>query len=148
MARYSAECTTGAGSTTLPIMSLYAPANQRLILREVGVFNTTTTAVVIGLKLVRLTTAATQGAALTEAQFDPDAPANVGTAFNTHSSTGPSLGADIAAMPVGAAIGAGTILTFYGENNGIIIPKGTANGVGILPLGTGQICTAYFIWDE
>jgi len=147
MARYSAECTTGAGSTVLPIMSLYAPASQRLILREIGVFNTTVTAPTVGLKLARLTTTGTQGTALTEVQFDPDAPAPVGTAFNTHSA-GPTIAGDIAAMPVGAAIGAGTILTFYGENNGLIIPKGTGNGIGIVPLGTGQVCTAYIFWDE
>lgn len=147
MARCSAEATTTAGSTTLPIMSLYAVAGQDLILREVGVFSTVTTAVVVGLKLVRLTSAGTQGTALTENNINLANHTILGTAFNTHSGA-PGLGADIAACPVGAAVGAGTILTFYGEGNGVLIPAGTANGVGILPLGVGQACTAYMIWDE
>jgi len=147
MARYSAEVTTGAGSTTLPIMSLYAPAGNRLIVREVGVFNTTTTAVVVGLKLVRLASTGTQGAAITPTLFDPGSPAATGNPRTTHT-VAPTLGTDIAAMPVGAAIGAGTILTFYGEGNGLVIAAGTANGIGILPLGVGQVCTAHIIWDE
>jgi hypothetical protein len=28
------------------------------------------------------------------------------------------------------------------------IPVGTANGIGIVPVGTGQVVTAYFVWDE
>jgi hypothetical protein len=145
MARASAFCTTAAGSTTLPIMSLYAVAAQGLMVREVGVFNTTTTAV--RFKLVRLTSAGTPGAALTENKYLDWSGTPVGTAFNTHTGA-PSLGTDIAAMEAGAATGAGTILTFYGENNGLLIPLGTANGIGILPLGTGQICDAYIVWDE
>lgn len=147
MARYSAEVTTGAGSTTLPIISLYASAAGRLIVREVGVFNTTTTAVVLGLKLVRLSTTGTQGAAITVNKFNTDDATATGNPRTTHT-VAPTLAGDIAAMPVGAAIGAGTILTFYGENNGIQIASGTGNGVGIIPLGTGQVCTAYMIWDE
>ena len=52
MARYSAGITTAAGSTTLPIISLYgiAAVNGRIV--EIGVTNTTTTSV--GLKIVRL----------------------------------------------------------------------------------------------
>jgi hypothetical protein len=147
MARYSAEVTTGAGSTTLPIISLYASASGRLVVREVGVFNTTTTAPTVGLKLVRLTSTGTQGAAITVNKYNPDDAAATGTPRTTHT-VAPGLGTDIAAMPVGAAIGAGTILTFYGENNGLHIASGTGNGIGILPLGTGAVCTAYIIWDE
>jgi hypothetical protein len=25
---------------------------------------------------------------------------------------------------------------------------GTANGIGIVPVGTGQVVTAYIVWDE
>ena len=145
MARYSAFVTTGAGSTTLPIISLYAPAGNGLWVREVGVFNTTTTAA--GLKLVRLSTTGTQGGAITPAKFNSDAPAATGNPRTTHT-VAPTLAGDIAAMPIGAAIGAGTILTFYGENNGLKIDSGTGNGIGIIPLGTGQVCTAYIFWDE
>jgi hypothetical protein len=147
MSRYSAAFTTGAGSTTLPIGSVYAAAGSGFILREVGVFNTTTTAVVLGLKLVRLTSAGTQGAGVTANVFSGYSPAAAATAKQTHTGA-PTLGADIAQMPAGAAIGAGTILTFYGETSGLVVLAGTANGIGILPLGTGQICTVTFIWDE
>jgi hypothetical protein len=148
--RVAASATSaGAGSTVLPIGSLYAPAGNGLILREVGVFNTTATAPTVGMKLARLTTTGTQGTGLTEVEFsDPAfAPPILGTAFQTHSA-GPTIAGDLAVLGVGAAIGSGTILTFYGENNGIYIPTGTGNGVGIVPLGTGQVCTFYFIWDE
>ncbi len=147
MARYSAFVNTAAGSTTLPIMSLYAPAGNDLVLREVGVFNTTTTAVVANLKLVRLASTGTQGAAITANLFNPGGPAATGNPRTTHT-VAPTLGTDIAAMVAGAAVGSGTILTFYGESGGLRIVAGTANGVGILPLGTGQICSAYMIWDE
>jgi len=136
---------SGAGSATLPIASLYAPATQDLRVREVGVFNTTTTAA--GLKLIKVSTTGTQGATITETNLDTLNHTILGTAFNTHS-VAPTLGGEIAPCPVGAAIGAGTILTFYGENNGILIPQGTGNGLAVLPTGTGQICQVYFIWDE
>lgn len=147
MARYSAEFTTSAGSSTLPIGSVYAVAANGFILREAGVFNTVATAPTVGMKLVRLTSTGTQGAAITETLFDPNLAPNACQAFNTHS-VAPTLGTDIASMGVGAAIGSGTILTFYGEGGGIRVTSGTANGVGILPLGVGQVCTVYFVWDE
>jgi hypothetical protein len=56
MARHSAGArAAGAGSATLPIGSLYSVAGTAPSLREVGIFNTTSTAVAI--KLVRLDTA-------------------------------------------------------------------------------------------
>ena len=146
MARYSAGCLTTAGSTTLPIISLYAIAAVGASVREIGVFNTTATAV--ALKLVRLTTAGTQGAGLTEGKYDPNSVAASCTAFNTHSSTGPTLGDDLGYRTVlGAAIGSGVIWTF-GEH-GLEIPVGTGNGIGIIvENGTGQACQAYIVWDE
>jgi hypothetical protein len=71
MARFSASWrTTGAGSTTLPIASLYATAAVRPRVVEVGIFNTTSTAA--SFKLVRLTTAGTQGSTIT-AGYEPPA---------------------------------------------------------------------------
>lgn len=144
MGRASAGGLTSAGSTTLPLISVYGLANNGPILREVGLFNTTTTPVAI--KLVRLTTAGTQGAALTNAEHEPDDVA-VGAAFNTHSGTPPTLGDDLGYRAVlGAAIGAGIIWTFGA--NGVRIPKGTANGIGVIvENGTGQALQAYLVWD-
>jgi len=67
---------------------------------------------------------------------------------DTHSSTGPTItGGFYATATLGAAAGAGIIWTF-GER-GILIPKGTGNGVGIVvATGTGQILDWYIIWDE
>jgi len=146
MPRYSAGCKTGAGSTTLPLISLYAAAAAVGKIREIGAFNTTSTAVDI--KLVRLTTAGTQGAGLVEAKHDPLCSAANCSAFNTHSSTGPTLGDDLGyRASLGAAIGSGVIWTF--GDTGLILPVGVANGVGIIiESGTGQILQAYIVWDE
>lgn len=143
MGRFSAGCLTGAGSTTLPVISLYGLANNGPILREVGIFNTTTTEVAI--KLVRLTTTGTQGGALTNAEHEPDDVAT-GAAFGTHSAD-PTLGDDLGYRAVlGAAKGAGVIFTFGG--NGLRIPKGTGNGIGVIvENGSGQALQAYMVWD-
>ena len=145
MSRYSVGArSAGAGSATLPLLSLYATAAVGGRVREIGVFNTTTAAVAVA--LCRLTTTGTQGAGLTEAAHDPASPAPAMTAFNTHTAA-PTL-ADLGYRTVlGAAIGAGVIWTFGDE--GLVIPVGVAQGIGIyIPTGTGQICDIYFVWDE
>lgn len=145
MARYSAAFrSTGAGSTTLPVGSLYAPAGSRLILREVHAFNTTTTACAIALRA--FTTAGTQGTGITEIEHDQNGPTPVGTVFDTHSA-GPTITAgSYAQASLAAAIGGGIIWTF---EDGIYIPAGTGNGVGVVvATGTGQILDLTFIWDE
>jgi hypothetical protein len=146
MARYSTGCLTTAGSTTLPIASLYAGANAGGTLREIGLSNTTSTA--ISLKLIRLTTTGTQGAGLTEARQNPNAPATANcAAFNTHSGA-PTLGDDLGyRIRLGAADGASLIWTF--GSDGVVIPVGTSNGVGILvESGTGQPVLLDIVWDE
>lgn len=145
MARYSAGVLTSAGSTTLPLISLYAAASVGGSLREVGCFNSTATAV--NIKLVRLTTTGTQGAGLTAAKYNPDAVAASCTPKNTHSGA-PTLGDDLGyRASLGAAIGAGVIWTF--GDIGLRIPTGTANGIGvIIESGTGQALEAYLVWDE
>lgn len=145
MARFNSGALTTAGSTTLPIISLYSAAAVGAKIREIGVFNTTTTAVAI--KLARFTTAGTQGTGLVEAKHDPDSAAASCTAFNTHS-VAPTLGDDLGyRASLGAAVGAGVIWTF--GDSGLRIPVGTANGIGIIiENGTGQACQAYIVWDE
>lgn len=145
MARYSAGAKTTAGSTTLPIISIYSSASVGGKIREIGVFNTTSTSVDI--KLVRVTTTGTQGAGLTEAKYDPDSGTAQCGVFNTHSGN-PTLGDDLGyRASLGAAVGAGVIWTF--GDQGIRTPTGTANGVGVIvENGTGQPCQAYIVWDE
>ncbi len=145
MARYSAGAKTTAGSTALPIISLYSGASVGPKIREIGVFNTTSTAV--DLKLVRLTSTGTQGAGLTEANHDPDSATASCAAFNTHSAN-PSLGNDMGyRASLGAAVGAGVIWTF--GDQGLRVGTGTTNGLGVIvENGTGQACQAYIVWDE
>lgn len=146
MARYTAGALTTAGSTTLPVISLYSSASVGAKIREIGVTNTTSTAV--ALKLVRLTTTGTQGAGLTEGKHDPDSATAACTAFNTHSGN-PTLGDDMGYRThLGAAVGAAFVWTFWSDS-GLRIPTGTANGVGVIvENGTGQPVQAYIVWDE
>ena len=133
-----------AGSATIPQMSLYAPAGNRLILREVPVYNTTATAVNVALQA--LTSTGTQGVALTEIEHDNEGPTPTGTGFQAHTA-GPTITTgEYARARLAAAIGGAAIWIF---NEGIYIPAGTANGVGVTtPTGTGQVCDITFIWEE
>lgn len=138
---------SGVGSTTLPAVSIYAPAAHGVTIREISCFNETVTACVYN--IVRLTSAGTPGTGKTEVEIsqpaaegkDPGA-----TVFDAHS-VAPSLGSVIRRMPIGAAIGAGYYWTW--GDRGLYIPAGTANGIGIiLASGTGQLCAAHFTWEE
>lgn len=143
MARYVAGARTSAGSATLPIISLYAAAAVGGAIREVGVFNTT--AVAVSLQLIRLTSTGTQGATITAAKFDPDSAANSCLAKQTHT-VAPTLGAVMHSVTLAAAQGAGVVWTF--ADSGVRTGVGVANGVGLIVVGTGQICDAYIVWDE
>ena len=146
MARYSvAGRSTVVGTAARAIASLFAAAAVRGVLREVGIFNTTTTATAA--TLARFTAATNVGAGLTEAQHDNSAVAPSCTGFAGHTGDG-TVGAILRQAALGAAIGSGVIWTFGGE--GIIIPAGTANGIGVIcPSGvTGQILDYYYEWEE
>ncbi len=145
MSRYSGSLRTGAGTATFPMCSLYAAATAGAKLKEVHIFNTAVTAV--ALKLMRLNTVGTVPAAIVDNEYDHTvSPPALCTFHNTHTGA-PTLGEEIARVMLGAAIGSGIIWTF--GNNGILIPLGVANGVGlILSTGSGQICDAVFVWDE
>lgn len=147
MARYSAGGrTTGAGSTTLPAAGLVPGASNDVYVIEVGVFNSTTTACNVALR--RITTAGTAGSAFSTSLWDPDTTAATAALKDTYTSTGPTITAgSLAWAELGAAAGSGMVWTF--GNKGIRVPKGTANGLVIIPgVGTGQILDVYVIWDE
>lgn len=146
MARYSGGAkTTNAGSTTLPLIALHASASVGGVLREVGIFNTTSTA--CDMKLARLTTAGTPGSTITVDKQDANSAGASCVLCQSYSSTGPTL-ADLGyRASLGAAVGSGVIWTFGSQ--GLVIASGTANGVGVVvENGTGQILQAYFVWDE
>lgn len=134
---------TVVGTTLRGMFSLYAIAAVGAKVREVGVFNTTTTAVAVS--LVRFTNATGQGAPLTEVDYDPANPAQC-TGFAGHTADS-AVGSPLRQASLGAAIGSGVIWTF--GDSGILVPVGTANGIGVIcPTGTGQICDYYLDWDE
>lgn len=137
---------TVVGTSARAIASVFGIANVGGFIREVGVFNTTSTAVVVG--LIRFSAATGVGAGLTEAKwnsthnFTPNL-----TGFAGHTGDGTTAGGTIRQASLAAAVGAGVIWTFGGP--GLEIPPGTANGVGIyIPTGTGQICDYYIDWEE
>jgi hypothetical protein len=145
MPRFSAGCKTGAGTTAQPLISLFSAASVGAKVREIGLFNTS--AVAVDVKLARLTAQGTPGSGLTEGEHDPDGAAASCTAFATHSADA-TVGDDLGyRASIGAAVGSGVIWTF--GDQGIRIPVGTANGVGVLvENGTGQALQAYIVWDE
>lgn len=144
MPRYSAGVRTGTGSTTLPSISVYAAAAVGARIVEFGWSSTAGTAGTYALR--RLTTTGTQGAGLTAAKWDPDSAAASCAAFTTHSGA-PTLNADHGFRnPCAAVVGTGAIVVIP---EGIIVPPGTANGLGlILVNGTGAVLDAYIVWDE
>jgi hypothetical protein len=145
LARYTVSAVTTAGSTTLPIISLYGGTTVRPRLRELHLFNTT--AVAVFLKLVRVTTTGTQGTALTEMPLITEDPAAIATAFNTHSVAPTITSGDLWRGSLGAAIGSGVILTF--PEQGVVIPPTANNGLAVVvSTGTGQAVDATIIWDE
>lgn len=138
-----ANRSTVVGTTVRAIASLFSTSTVGLKLREVGIFNTTSTASAIA--LVRFTNATGVGSALTKTDWDSESPA-ICSAYAGHTADG-AVGAGIRQASLPAAVGGGVIWTF-GES-GFIVPKGTANGIGIIvPTGTGQIVDFYFDWDE
>jgi hypothetical protein len=146
MARYSiAGRSTIAGTNVLPQFSLWATATINFRIREIGVFNTTVTAVNIALS--RLTARGTVGSAITVNQMDSSSVAASCTPFNGNT-VAATVGTTIVQTTLGAAAGAGMIWTFANDT-GINTNAGTTNGVGIIvPNGTGQITDFYLIWDE
>src|SRR3990172_3565393 len=145
MPRYSiVGRATVVGTSARAIASLFAVAGSGGRIREVGVFNTTTTALAIA--LIRFTNATGVGAGLTEAEYDEDAPPPLCTGFAGHTADG-ATGQVFKQASLGAAIGSGVIWTF--GDSGLVIQPGTANGIGIIiPTGTGQICDYSIDWDE
>jgi len=147
MARYSIGGIASAAATaTLPAFTLAAAAAVGGKIREIGIFNTTSTAFYASVR--RFTTAGTRGAGVTAIPYDPASAAASCTGADANTSTAPTLtGGTIRIAELPAAVGGGVIWTF-GET-GLVLPVGTGQMIGILcPSGTGQVFTYYFDWDE
>jgi hypothetical protein len=144
MARYSAGMTAaGAGVALRPILGILSTATVSPVLREVGLFNTTDTACVY--RLVNFT-AGTAGTGQTERKHRRNAPPAlclVSGLWAADATIGEDTGYRIYC---GAAKGSGGILTFGAE--GLEAELGSTSGLGLVPVGTGQVCEVYFVWDE
>lgn len=142
------RCSVGNRTAAVPTAargpSLYAAAaSGQLVVREIGAFNTTTTACAISVGIA--TSAGTQGTGLTEVNESDPTHTILGTGFQTHTADATLTNTRFASL--GAGIGNGIVWTF--GDNGLIIPEGTANGVVITcHTGTGQHLDFYFVWDE
>lgn len=146
MARQSAAWrTTGAGSATLPMASLYASSTGGLWVVEIWVTNTTTTAFECSVK--RVTTAGTQGTAQTVVYEENDVNFTAkGDPRDTHTVAPTLVAGEVRRASVGAAVGSGQVFAFGGR--GLFVPSGTANGIALMPMtGTGQIADVGFSWD-
>src|SRR4051794_28984851 len=144
MARFAVATRSSAVSTAARGPSLYATANIRPQIREIGVFNTTAVACAVG--LARATATRTQGAALAEICTSDDSAAIIATAFNTHTADA-TVGSSFRQASLGAAIGSGVIWTF--DPGQLVIDNATTSGVVIVcPTGTGQILDFYIDWSE
>lgn len=143
MARCSVATRTSAVPTAARGPSVYSTAALKPRIVEVGVWNTTTTAMAVG--IARATATGTQGAGLTEVCEDDDSRTIVATGFNTHTADA-TVGACIRQASLGAFIGAGVIWTFP---KGIVLDKATTSGLVIVcPTGTGQHLDFYIAWEE
>ena len=144
MARYSSGMVAaGAGTTTLPIFGLLSTATVSCQVREIKLVNTT--AVACQYEVVRFT-GGTAGAAQTEVKHRPDAPAALGTVFGLWTAAATIVDRTGEIMQLGAAIGSGDIATF--GDGGLETALGATAGIGLVPIGTGQVCVVKFTWDE
>ena len=144
MSRHTAGMTAaGAGTTVRPILGLLATATATPQLREIGLFNTTAVSCIY--QLVQLT-GGTPGATVTSFEHRQNGPAAVCLAKQLWTADGGTIVPTGYRMVLGAAIGSAAILTF--GDDGLACAVGATIALGLVPIGTGQICEVYFVWDE
>ena len=146
MSKFVAGLTTSGGSSTLPACALVGGTGGRIRIVEIGVFNTTSTAV--NLVLCRLTTAGTPGTSATSRLTDSaDAATAVGTLKGTYTSTAPTTTDLGIGFPLAAAVGTGVVLTFPDDT--LTIPATANAGIGLLvESGSPQNVRLWFRWNE
>lgn len=144
MARYSAGMTAaGAGVALRPSLGILATATMSPVLREIGIYNTTATACTY--RLVNFT-GGTAGAAQTERKHRRNAPAAIAAVFGLWTADA-TIGEDTGYRAViGAGAGNGSVITC--GDTGLEAELGATSGLGLVPVGTGQVCEVYFVWDE
>lgn len=136
---------TIAGTSALPLVSLYATAAVRPRIVEVSLWNTTNTDLTVALN--RLSTTGTQGAGLTEVPEDVPEHVALATGFAGHT-VGPTVGGEIRRARMAGVIGTGVFWT-WSETAPLSISPATTNGIGVLiPSGTGQVLDYSVSWLE
>lgn len=147
MARYSAGAkATAVGSTARGIISLWGATGSGGTVREIGITNSSS--VNFDVVLRRLTAqGAGVGTNLTEGKQNSNSPAAAMSAYSV-ATVDHTVGDDLGyRASLGAAVGAGVVFTFGAD--GLTIPAGTANGIGLLlENGTAQAAQVYVVWDE
>jgi hypothetical protein len=144
MARCAVATRTSAVPTSLRGPSVYATTGVKPRIRQIEVVNTTATACAVAIN--RATATGTPGAALTEVCLDDDSHTVVSTGFNTHT-VDATVGAAIAQVSLGAAIGSGWVWVF--DESGLVLDNATTAGIVITcPTGTGQHLDFSIQWDE
>lgn len=143
MARYSCGYTAaGAGTTARPIIGILSTAVISPLLREIQLWNTTATACTY--RLVNFT-GGTAGSGLTERKHRRNSPDSAVLGFGLWTADA-TIGEDTGyRIVVGAGAGNAGILTF--GDAGLEGELGATSGLGLVPVGTGQVCEASFTWD-
>ena len=146
MARFSISGrTTIVGTNLLPNVSLYGTTTVRPRVVEIGLWNTSVTAVEVSVN--RLTTAGTPGTGLTEVPIDSPDHVAIATGFAGHT-VGPTIGGEFRRAVLGAAAGSGVVWT-WNEDSCLEIPALASAGIGVIvPTGTGQTLAYYVEWLE
>jgi len=139
---YSGMTTTIAGTTTLPCFSILSTATVAPTLREIAVWNTTSVA--CAYRLVTFT-GGTAGAAQTVRAPSGVPPALCITRAGYTGAV--TVVADVGPRFRLPAADAGAVILGFG-GDGIWGDAGATAGIGLIPIGTGQILEVYFGWDE
>lgn len=144
MAVFSAGMTAaGAGTTVRPVFGVLATATATPRLREVSMWNTT--AVACTYRLVQVT-GGTPGATVTAYEHRQNGPPALCLAKQLWTADA-TVNSDTGyRMVLGAAIGSAAILTF--PEWGVSCGLGATIALGLVPVGTGQVCEVTMVWDE
>lgn len=145
MARYSSGMLAdGAGTTLRPVFALLATATVSGVLRQVEVTNSTDIACTY--RLVNFT-GGTAGAAQTARRHRRNAPPATCSPRAMWTADVAAIGEDTGyRFRLGAAQGSAWIETFGDE--GLEVELGATSGLGLVPVGTGQVVAVNFVWDE
>jgi hypothetical protein len=144
MARYTSGMTTaGAGTSVRPVFGLLNTASISGLMRELKVWNTT--AVACAFKVVKFT-GGTPGADQTESKHRANSPAATCIAKGLWTADATITEDTGEHFQLGDAIGAAAVLTW--GDNGLEAALGATSGIGLVPVGTGQIVEITFTWDE